>query len=320
VIVCYAHGEGLGHLTRLRAYLHTIGHHAPVTILTASAFAADPRVTGPHPIRRIPPDLALQVAPPRTRPHPPAGAPPRTEAPPRTGGPSRTGAPPPTEAAGRAGVRDRAGLRDWVGGVLREMGAAEFVVDAFPAGLLGELDDSVVPEGTSVTHLARLLRWAEYEEYVPERPLRFDRTFVVEPVGHLPYLEEVSGSVAPIELIEPPAPGAEGPGGWLVVHTGPDEEIHELVAYARDMAGLEGVRSTITLVAPRRPTGLAADVRHLDVYPAWPLFAGAERIVTAAGCNAVRQLAPWRDRHRMLPFPRRFDDQYARASRTRSGR
>jgi len=39
MIVCYANGGGLGHLTRIRAYLHTTGWDGPVTILTGSPFA-----------------------------------------------------------------------------------------------------------------------------------------------------------------------------------------------------------------------------------------------------------------------------------------
>ncbi len=210
---------------------------------------------------------------------------------------------------------ERLGLRAWVGEVLREVGVSEFVVDAFPAGLRGELDASVVPAGVRVTHLARLLRWPEYAACLPDRPLRFERTWLVEPVGHGGYLAEVSARVAPLELREPPAETGPGPGGWLIVHTGPGEEILELVGYARDTARLEGVRPRLTLVSPHRPPGLAADVAHLDVYPAWPLFDRAERIITAAGCNAVRQAAPWRDRHRVVPFPRRYDDQFARAAR-----
>jgi hypothetical protein len=258
VIVCYARGAGLGHLTRLRAYLHTIGHRAPVTILTTSPHATGPRVTAPHTVLTPPPDLRA---------------------------------------------------------FLWEVGAAEFVVDAFPAGLDGELDASVVPPGVRVTHLARLLRWSAYAECLPERPLRFDRTWLVEPVTHGDYLVSVSAHVAPLRLAEPPAAGGPGPGGWLVVHTGPDEETLELVSYARETARLEGIRAALTLVSPSRPAGLPPEVTHLDVYPAWPLFAGAERIITAAGCNAVRQVAPWRERHRMVPFPRRYDDQFARAAR-----
>jgi hypothetical protein len=84
------------------------------------------------------------------------------------------------------------------------------------------------------------------------------------------------------------------------------------------MAELEGLRPRITLVSPTRPYALPPEVAHLDVYPAWPLFPAAERIITAAGCNIVRQLAHLPERHRMMPFPRRFDDQFTRAARVRA--
>jgi hypothetical protein len=148
----------------------------------------------------------------------------------------------------------------------------------------------------------------------------------------------VSRVLAPLELVEPPvtddfgkgalaAPGAScaseepmatGPEGWLIVHAGPVSEVIELIGYAREMAELEGLRPRLTLVSPNLPDGLPPDIAHLDVYPAWPLFPSAERIITAAGCNVVRQLARWPRRHRMMPFPRRFDDQYARAARVRA--
>ena len=63
------------------------------------------------------------------------------------------------------------------------------------------------------------------------------------------------------------------------------------------------------------PADLPVEVAHVDVYPAWPLFPLAERIVTAAGCNAVRQLAELRDRHHLLPFARRFDDQFQKSAK-----
>ena len=194
-------------------------------------------------------------------------------------------------------------------------------MDAFPAGLSGELTARVVPEGARVVHLARLLLWEAYRPLLPAGPLRFTETVLVEPVTreHEEYLRSVSASLTPLELAEPAAPAPEAaPGGWLVVHSGPPAETAELVAYAREIAELEGVRSRLTLVSPIRPDGLPPGVAHLDVYPAWPLFPYAERIITAAGCNVVRQLAPFRDRHHMMPFPRRFDDQFTRAARTRS--
>ncbi|MBO2447311.1 hypothetical protein J4573_09460 [Actinomadura barringtoniae] len=259
MIACYARGDGLGHLTRIRAALHTLGRDAePVTILTGSEFAADPRVVG---------DWTVQ----------------------------------PVETPATLTAPD------------------ELIVDAFPAGLKGELTAAMIPSGTRVTHLARRLRWNAYRPLVPADPPHFDRTFVLEPLeaDHLAYLQKVSGEITPLTLVDPPAKGAEI-SGWLIVHSGPDEEILELVAYARETAALEGLSPAFTLIAPHRPDDLPADVAHLDVYPAWPLAEHAGRIVTAAGFNAVRQFAAWRDRHRIVPFPRTLDDQFARAAALRS--
>ncbi len=272
MIVCYANGGGLGHLTRIRAYLHTLGREEPVTILTGSPFAADPRVTGGHTVRSAPAGL------------------------------------------------DGEALTRWLASALAALDPAELVVDAFPAGLSGELTAAAVPPRTRVVHLARLLRWDAYAPLLPGTAPRFAETYLIEPVTgrHESYLRSVSAAVTPLELTEPPERPGVVPGGWLVVHSGPEAEIVELVAYAREIAGLEGVRPRLTLVSPIRPHALPPGVEHLDVYPAWPLFAAAERIVTAAGCNVVRQLATHAERHRMMPFPRRFDDQFARAARVRA--
>ncbi|TDC70312.1 hypothetical protein E1200_05775 [Actinomadura sp. GC306] len=257
MILCYASGDGLGHLTRLRSVLHTLGMDGPVTVVTGSPFAGDPRVTG-----------------------------------------------------------------DWR--VVRSAGAAdlapdEVIVDAFPAGLKGELirGDGILP-GTRVTHLARLLRWDAYAPLLPADPPRYDRTFVLEPLApaHEAYLRTVSAEIVPLTLTDPPSEPVDV-DGWLIVHSGPEAETLELVAYARDMASVEGVRPPMTLVSPQKPGGLPPQVAYLDVYPAWRPGPNVGRIVTAAGFNAVRQFAPWRDIHRMLPFPRSLDDQFTRAARAR---
>ncbi|MFA1543342.1 hypothetical protein [Actinomadura monticuli] len=257
MIVCYAAGDGLGHLTRLRSVLHTLrlnGARAegPVTVVTGSPFARDPRVADGWQVVETPP-----------------------------------GAPPD-----------------------------EVIVDAFPAGLKGEL--TRFPSGTRVTHLARLLRWDAYAPRLPADPPRFDRTYVLEPLdpAHDAYLREVSREVSPLALTDPPSEPIDV-DGWLVVHSGPAPETLELVAYAQDMASAERVGPPITLVSPHRPDGLPPGIAHLDVYPACTPGPNVERIITAAGFNAVRQYAPWRERHRMMPFPRSLDDQFARAARAR---
>ncbi|MFI0409959.1 hypothetical protein [Actinomadura sp. 3N508] len=255
MIACYAAGDGLGHLTRLRSVLHTLGLDGPVTVVTASPYAADPRVTGGWRIVS-----SLDVA-----------------------------------------------------------DADEVIIDAFPAGLKGDL--ARIPPGPRVTHLARLLRWDAYQPLLPAVPPRFDRTFVLEPLApaHAAYLDTVSEQVTPLTLTDPPSEPLDV-YGWLIVHSGPDAETLELVAYARDTAVVEGVRPPMTLVSPHKPDGLPPGVAYLDAYPAGLPGPNVERIVTAAGFNAVRQFAPWRGIHRVLPFPRSFDDQFARAARvTREG-
>lgn len=252
MIVCYAAGDGLGHLTRLRSVLHTLRLDGPVTVVTGSPFAADPRVTGGWHVVETAPALTPD----------------------------------------------------------------EVIVDAFPAGLRGDL--TRFPPGTRVTHLARLLRWDAYRPLLPADPPCFDRTFVLEPLdpAHDAYLREVSAKVSPLVLTDPPSEPVDV-NGWLIVHSGPDLETLELVAYAQDMAAAERVRPPMTLVSPRRPKDLPPGITHLDVYPAYTPGPNVERIITAAGFNAVRQYAPWRGRHRILPFPRSLDDQFARAARAK---
>jgi hypothetical protein len=72
-------------------------------------------------------------------------------------------------------------------------------------------------------------------------------------------------------------------------------------------------------VACRRDAAPPAepDLVVIDRYPVWPVHADADRVFTAAGFNAMRQLAAHRERHRFLPLPRRFDDQFERARRAR---
>ncbi|WP_395111167.1 hypothetical protein [Actinomadura sp. SCN-SB] len=269
MIACWAEGGGLGHLTRLRAYLRAAGLEGrAITVFTGSPFAGDPRVRTAF-SRVLRPDA----------------------------------------------------------GVLSGLDVEELIVDAFPAGLRGDLTAASVPPGARVIHLARLLRWDAYRRVLPDDAPRFDRTYVLEDLdpGHLAYLRARSAEMAPLTLAAPPGVGPSDvpPDAWVIVHSGPEEEIAELAGYAADVAALEGADPGFVLVCPgaHRPDPLPAGLTHLDRYPVRlpppEVFTGM--VFTAAGFNAVRGLAPWRamGRHRMLPFPRTFDDQFTRAARAR---
>ncbi|HEY0782758.1 MAG TPA: hypothetical protein VGE98_09905 [Thermoanaerobaculia bacterium] len=274
----YALGGGLGHLTRARALLHTLGVEGPVTVVVSSPHATDPRARGDWSALAIPEDLA----------------------------------------------RDAPGRRAWLLRKLDRLAPQALYVDAFPGGVLGELCG--LPDlGVPLVHCARRLRLSAYRERLHGPLPRFDRTYQSEPIDdeHRALLADASERVEPLALHDPPAaaPFTLDPGErWeLIVHSGPDEEILELVAYAEDIGRFDRAPLRRLLLAPQRPAALPSAIEHADLYPAWPLFANAARIVTACGANAMRQTAEHRDRHRFLPFERPLDDQFARArSRWRS--
>jgi rRNA maturation protein Nop10 len=110
-----------------------------------------------------------------------------------------------------------------------------------------------------------------------------------------------------------PLPGNEP--YWLIVHSGPQSEVAELIAYANDIRAAEASDVALWVASPQAPVNLAASVRVLDVFPADAYFAAAQRIFSAAGFNIMRQTAPYRGKQTVLPMPRRFDDQFERARR-----
>ncbi|MCP4658841.1 MAG: hypothetical protein GY856_25805 [bacterium] len=284
MILYYAVGGGLGHLTRARAVIHTLGLSGPVAVVTASPWALDRRVLGDWRAVSVPCELA----------------------------------------------RDRPGYRRWLQRTFREPEPSTIFIDAFPAGIQGELCEFPWPRGARRCHVARLLRWPRYAAELRGELPEFHRAFVVEPLtpAHREIVERYSESIEPLRLSDPPAAGPLSPAElgagperpfWLIVHAGSEGETLELLRYARAIRDREAPRRRLVLVAPNRPRELAAGVEYLDHFPARDLFPAAERIFTACGFNAMRQTEPFREKHRFLPFERRFDDQFRRAARRRRG-
>ncbi len=279
MVLYYAMGGGLGHLVRARAVLCSLGLEAEAAILTASPYARDRRVVG---------DIPAHIAP---------------------FGPHDVFIP-------------------WVAETLRQLAPDEILIDTFPGGLMGELAGLAEITHSRLTYVGRLLKSAAYFELYPDaRAIRFARGHLVEPLNadhEADVRRMVEGELAPLELHDPdPAPADAVPAlpeaFWLVVHSGPADEVAELLAYARDLQRLENRSAPIVVVSPIPAAEVnLGDALHVDVYPATPLFAGAARIVSACGFNVMRQTLAHRDRHSYLPLPRRFDDQFARAARRRA--
>ncbi|HVZ41041.1 MAG TPA: hypothetical protein VHI13_17295 [Candidatus Kapabacteria bacterium] len=289
MILYYALGGGLGHLARARAVVHTLGLRN-VAMLSASVHLTDRRVIGDAAPLHAPPELA----------------------------------------------QNRDAWRAWLGAMLRERDPEAMYIDTFPAGILGELCGFDWPRPIPLYHVARALRWERYAQVLGERAPRFAGCYVVEELdaGQMEFVQRRSDAVAPLALRYPEAvppaglmeriaaiAGAGRPL-WLIVHSGPQEEIAELVGYARDLAAIEHAAPALLLVAP---AGVAIDAREADMsevdapevervdcYPAAMLFPHAARIITGCGFNLMQQTEPYRERHRSIPFPRRYDDQFRR--------
>lgn len=277
MILVYALGGGLGHLVRARAFLHTLGLAGDAAVITASHHAADPRVLGDVEAVEIPRELE----------------------------------------------RDRAACRAWIAALLDTRRPGIFCVDAFPCGIIGELAGDRLPHAGETWHLARLLRWEEYAPLATGEPARFATTFRLEPLhdAHETWIRRASRDVRDLELRDPDANGDEPEGlpprFWLVVHSGPSSEVEELASFAEDLRGAERSGSTIVIATSDPPGSLPAGAIVVNPFPASALFARAERIISAAGFNVMRQTRPFRDRHVVVPLPRRFDDQFERARRAR---
>jgi predicted glycosyltransferase len=190
----------------------------------------------------------------------------------------------------RALEGDLAAHRTW----LRTIDCERMLVDVFPAGIQGELSGF---DRRPLDFIARILRVDEYRKATNDAPWpKFGTAYVVEEGAP----EVDAGRVQPLNLAPPQQPSNQATKQpyWLVVHSGPQSEIDELVAYARELT--------------------TAPIVVADTYPATDLMPGAARIITAAGFNVMLETEPWREKHLFVPFPRRFDDQFARAARRRA--
>ena len=275
MLLYYAMGGGLGHLTRARAFLHTLGLEGEAALFTSSRFAADPRVIGGIPVVRVPEALD----------------------------------------------GNREGLRAFLERTISDLAVSRLVVDALPAGVLGELADFAPPPALELWHVARLLRWTRYSADASARFPRYEKTWVLEELhgDHRRALGESSGELLSLDLADPPFAALEPVAGpyALVVHSGPGAETNDLVATALELQRTGGSDARVVVASPATPGDLPPGVSWRDAFPATGLFAAAGRIVGAAGFNTVRQTEPYRAKRFLVPYPRRFDDQFARAARAR---
>ena len=216
----------------------------------------------------------------------------------------------------RALENDVSAHRAWLRAIAPDY--ERLIVDTFPAGIQGELSGfTVLP----LDFIGRLLRIDEYRRATNDAAWpTFETAYVVEEgapavtCNRVVYLD-LAPSLPPSL---PPLDDSRAPRGyWLIVHSGPAEEVRELIAYAVALRDIENTTLEVLVATPcevEMPDGF----RRVDAFPATPLFPNATRILSGAGFNVMLETEPCRDKHIVLPFARRFDDQFARAARRRA--
>ncbi len=230
--------------------------------------------------------------------------------------------------AAATGLRiDRIPALGWPGQVssyVARLRPALIVVDSFPFGIRGEWRDA--PADWRFVHLARRLKLAAYEQVCPAAwsqapPLR--RTLALEPLSaqHSERLQaaaevwcELPARIClPPTVCAPPDPvlvrQLQARPTWLVVHSGPEQELTLLIEKARqEMAADEALMA----ITPWAVADQAAMEPCLACFPAAALYPWARGVVTGAGYNSCAEAAASPVPHAMFAFERRYDDQAAR--------
>jgi hypothetical protein len=274
-VLYYALGGGLGHLVRAAAFLRQQGWTDRALVLNASPHQADPRILGAIPSLAVPTDLAQDI--------------------------------------------DR--FRDWLSAVVIREQPALICVDCFPGGIRGELCELAALDGIRLWHLARLLQWPRYAELLRGPAPHYEQSWRLEPLHapHEAFLQAHSAAVQDYQTIDSKPNehlhAAPEMPFWLVLHSGPEVEVQELTDYAVQMRQIEGSPLPIVIASPQPPARLPPGCVVIDQHPATTLIEAAERIVSAAGFNVIHETRRFRHKQVVLPFWRRFDDQFERARR-----
>ena len=268
----YGIGGGFGHLTRIRAFIHTMSVEKPYVIITTNVHAF--QLFGTNAIAFIDPQK----------------------------------------------VPDKCSLRAEIKKTLTDYNVNQLYVDAFPCGILGELDKDACGS-IEINYLARRLIWKNYQQLIEDRP-SFHKAYVFEPLEneHLQFLKDHFSEIILADLqypepeglvsIEKKIRGFKKPI-WLIVHSTHSEELEVLINHAIDLATIERKDPQFVILSDQEialPGGFVSLQNENPVQ--W--YPYAEKILTAAGFNTWYQLEKYRDKHECIPFKRKFDDQFWR--------
>ena len=216
---------------------------------------------------------------------------------------------------------------------LSENKVNELYIDCFPVGIYGELNGLTksIPH-INVHLIARLIYWQNYQSLIKEDN-HFESVFYVEELEdyQLNYFKQVSTTLSPLNLI-PFLESKNNKGNientavtvqqnyCLFVHSGTESEVEQLLDYGIQKLRFNKQKVQLVLASP---WPIPEQFKDLDIhtiqnYPIKSWIMNASIIVSAAGFNLMHEVTTLKVIHWVLPFERRYDDQFSRLAKSRS--
>ena len=216
-------------------------------------------------------------------------------------------------------------LYNYIKSLIEKYDVSTFFIDTFPTGILGELNVAQLREFCTVNYVARYVKWDKYKEKLPHK-VSFDKSIIVDDLcqEQYEYIKSVSLALETIQLpilgfTDNPVPQFNE-AYWLINHSGPSEEVLELLAYAQEIAALEHQEPLFVINTQSSMITLVANdkMKIINNYPATALFKQAAKIITACGFNVMQETISYSEKHVFIPFNRKYDDQFLRALNRRN--
>jgi len=222
--------------------------------------------------------------------------------------------------------KEMTSLSQWLKAQIQLYAPVKMIIDTFPAGILGEIQAELV-EGLHLQYMVRRLKWAEYSGKL-QNLLSFEKTFLLEPIEseHLEFItnncQQINDlaldyrqlwQLSPVEIAN-----SSKQEVWMIVHSGPIDEVAQLVDFAREIADIQELKPkfwVFTTVDFDPPKASVEVIRH---FPAVHFFKAGTRLFTAGGFNSVQLHSYFEGIHHFLPFPRKYDDQFWRVRSVKS--
>lgn len=198
------------------------------------------------------------------------------------------------------------------------------IIDTFPAGICGELNE--IDLSTIYTVLiGRNCKFDAYKRNAGQLRNRINQTYLIEKVSdhYLNYLKTLCSEISDITIDDKIDTFEEDPvfvntinqhsgQKWLLVHSGNQDECEILFEYGQKIARVHRVNPFLFLCGNFSNSFENAMCVIVKMYPVYQYYSLFDRVISGAGFNSVRQAKKYARAYNFYPFERRYDDQHAR--------